>query len=251
MAELPDHVRQTLDELRADLIPMVAGVQNALVLINAMEQRYGLPLTTLDALAQDAEGGPTAPETFLGRLSAEARPKSANIGSIRPDQYLGRAPLDAAKIFLGQLGHAAKIEDITAAIEKGGAAIDGAQWKEALENSLLRSVYDVIKVQDHTFGLIKFYTPEQITRLRGTRRQILKKKRKKRKKKSAERSKLTSADAKKPSERPAPSAAQIERMKELRKAGKSLAEIGKAFGLHHLAVFRLTGGKSGKPANAA
>ncbi len=252
MAEIPDHIRQTVDELKGNLLPLVTEVQNSLVLINLMEQRYGLPLTTLEDLAQDAEGAGQPPrETALGHI--EVRPRGPNIGAIRPDQYLGHPPLDAAKIYLAQLGHAASIDDITAAVQKGGAAIDGPKWKESLEMSLLRSVYDVIKVQEHTFGLIKFYTPEQINRLRGTRRQIPSKKKKKRKTKSAKLSQPASErsdDAKKPSDPPAPTVAQIERMKELRKAGKSLAEIGKEFGLHHLAVFQLTGGKAGKPANA-
>jgi hypothetical protein len=259
MADVPEHIRKTLDELQADLIPTAGRLRDALALINSIERHYGLSLTTPnDLLGQSGEGGLEPPQEGTlppRRTTFEGVRQSGGRISIRADQYFGREPLDAAKIFLGELGHAAHIDEITEAIQRGGAATKGANWKEVLEMSLLRSVYDVVKVQDHTFGLIKFYSEEQIKRLRDTRRQTGTGKTVKRgqKKHKPKNSKDRAQKETKPTEQAKPSPEQIARMKELQAEGKPLKEIAKEFGLHHLAVYHLLGGKlkAAKPPNAA
>lgn len=165
----------TLDELRQEATARVADARKSLHLLNEMEARYGAPLTSIDALSSES-----SQQEQLSEISGEGvlhlKPVFSNAGrpstpSIRPDSYLGEMPLDAAKQYLGQIGHAVHIDQIADAVKKGGAATTGANWKAALEQSLLRSVHDVIKVQDKTFGLIRFYSDEQIKRLRQTRRQ--------------------------------------------------------------------------------
>ena len=175
MAEIPEHARKMLDELRQDFAEYVEQARRALDMMNLIEGKYDAPRTdfgdlltgiTPERLAEIAsEGG--VPDRSTGRPAASGRGAIA----IRPDQFMGRPPLEAAKMYLGQRGHAASIDEIADAISRGGAAIRGSDWKDLLERSLTRSVADVLKVQEGVFGLTRFYTDEQIARLRATRRQ--------------------------------------------------------------------------------
>jgi len=156
------HVKQTLADLMQEFINKIAEASRLLTTINLLEERIGAAKTVMPGLSS-AAGTPNNDTQF----------SSTGAGSIalRPDQFLGDEPLDAAKKYLKQVGHAAHMNEITDAIQRGGAAIKGPEWRDKLEQSLLRSVTDIIKVQEKTFGLTVFYTDEQIKRLRGTRRQ--------------------------------------------------------------------------------
>jgi hypothetical protein len=63
------------------------------------------------------------------------------------------------------------MDEIGDAVTRGGAAIKGSDWRDKLETSLIRSTYEIVKVQEHTFGLVSFYTEDQLKGLRETRRQ--------------------------------------------------------------------------------
>jgi len=259
MADISDHIRKTLDELRAALMPTAMVVRNDLALINSMEQRYGLPPTTFDDLvgsgeiASESPAESTFPSLRRSSITPSPRPGGSHL-SIRADQYFGREPLDAAKMYLADLGHAAHLDQISEAIQKGGVAVKGATWREALEMSLLKSVYDVVKVQDHTFGLIRFYSEDQIKQIRDMRRQTATGKKGKRGRPKKQKSKgYTSTAEKANADKPSFSPEQIARMKELQAEGKSYKEIAQQFGVHHLAVYHLLGGKlkAAKPSSAA
>ena len=165
MAEFPEHVGKMLDELAADVGGHLEEAQRAVQVMNAIEAKYGLPQTALGALVQGFSAEPGS--------AGQAARTAAGIRTvgIRPDEYLGKSALDAAKLYLAQLGHAAAVAEIADAVSKGGAAIKGgADWRDQLEMSMIRSVADVVKVQDGVFGLAKFYTDDQIRSLRATRR---------------------------------------------------------------------------------
>src|SRR5216683_1367459 len=145
MAELPDHIRMTLDELRQEAIGKIADVRRSLELLNTFEARCGVPQTSIEELLGGAERVELTSEASGGVLPLRPIYDSARKPpalSIRPDSYLGETPLDAAKKYLGQIGHAVHVDEIAEAIKKGGAAVTGTNWKEALEQSLLRSVHD-------------------------------------------------------------------------------------------------------------
>ena len=79
-------------------------------------------------------------------------------------------PLEAAKKYMRAVGQAVHFDEITDAVQRGGAAIQGANWRDRLELSLKRSPYQVITVAEKTYGLSDFYTEEQLNRLRASRR---------------------------------------------------------------------------------
>lgn len=169
MGELPEHIKKTIDDLKQGAIAKLADARADLEMLNRFEQRYGVRLTALVDLG--GEIASRTPELTGGAEQAGALAASRGSTNIRPDEYLGLAPLDAAKTYLALIGRAVHIDEICDAVSKGGAAIKGAEWKDALQRSLLRSTADVIKVQEGVFALVRFYTDEQVKRLRSTRRQ--------------------------------------------------------------------------------
>ena len=159
MNESTAHFSKTLDDFKQQLAAKLTEARKILAVINALEETLGLPKTAPSELAAGVSiQDPVAP------------PKPAE-NSIRPDEYLGESPLDAARKFLRRVHRAVHLDVIADAIRRGGAAATGANWKEQLEASLLRSTRDVVKVQEGIYGLTEFYTEQQLKGLRQTRRQ--------------------------------------------------------------------------------
>jgi hypothetical protein len=173
---MADDVTKKLDELRRLATERLHDARAIVAQMNTVETLFDLPLTALSDLETSALGTPSVPApSLLGGPSAEPRspsqPQARRISSaIRPDEYFGDEPMEAAKKYIRGVGHAVHFDEITDAVQKGGAAIRGADWRERLETSLKRSPYQVITVADKTYGLAEFYTEEQLKRFRDTRR---------------------------------------------------------------------------------
>jgi hypothetical protein len=170
MAQEQDHIRRTLEDFRQQLSAKMNEAARVLAVVNALEDQLGLPKTS-----PNSAGG----LTWNVALGDEARsndgdhgPTTSAVTTIRPDEYLGDQPLEAAKKYLRRLRRAATLEDIAGAISRGGAAIrSGTDWRTELDASLTRSTREVVKVREGTFGLVEFYTEEQLKGLRAVRRQ--------------------------------------------------------------------------------
>jgi len=166
MAETSPHIGKTLDDLKQQVVAKINEARRLLAAINTLEDLLGATKTTLSDLSGGLPGQESGPgETPM--VTVNSPRLSAN--HVRPDEYLGDDPVKAAKKYIQRVGRAVHIDEITEAINKGGAAIKGSDWREKLLKSLTRSTYDVVKVQEGTFGLLSFYTEEQIKRLRATR----------------------------------------------------------------------------------
>lgn len=169
MAQDQDHVRRTLEDFRLQLSVKLNETARVLAVVNALEEQLGLPKTS-----PNNAGGVTW-NVSLGdemRVSDASNPGGNSPGVIRPDEYLGDPPLEAAKKYLRRVRRAASLEDIADAISKGGAAIrSGSDWRTELDASLTRSTREVVKVREGTYGLVEFYSEEQLRGLRASRRQ--------------------------------------------------------------------------------
>jgi len=175
MADESSHVGRTVDDIKRQITSKLDEAARLIVTVNTLEEMIGAaPSRLADFLAGDSEeAAPSTANHGTAAASRSTQPSSfGRSGSrfIKPDQFLGQPPLEAAKQYLGMVGHAAHFDEIADAVQRGGAATKGSDWRDKLEVSLVRSVYEVVKVQDKTFGLMSFYTPEQIQGLRGTRR---------------------------------------------------------------------------------
>jgi hypothetical protein len=200
MAELPEYARQAIDDLRQSVMRKMNEMTETLQGLNALERNYNLPLTDIGEFVTTV----TPPETqlFDSKRESHAPSKPSNV-AILPDTYLGAPPLDAAKHYIGSVGHAVSFEEIVAAVTKGGAATVGPNWRDALEISLMRSGQEVVKVAEKTYGLVRFYSEEQIRRLRDSRRPIPMHPRKK-KSKNTRKAKTSTAKQRNDSETAAP-----------------------------------------------
>lgn len=166
-----EHVGKTLDDIKRQIVAKIEEATRLLVTVNTLEEMLGTPKSNLaDYIGEGSDV--SVPQQGTSSTPRVVAP-SHRIGSprsIKPDQFLGEPPLDAAKKYIGLVGHAVHFDEIADAVQRGGAATKGTDWREKLEMSLLRSVFEVVKVQDRTYGLVSFYTEEQIEGLRGTRR---------------------------------------------------------------------------------
>lgn len=168
MPEAPEHIRKTLDDFKQQLAPKMVEVMRVLSVVNALEDQLGLPKTSILSLTGGGFAWTQSPHREEVGVDSPSVVSPANI---RPDDYLGDMPLGAAKKYLRRVRRAADLDEIAEAISKGGAAIKGTDWKADLDASLLRSTREVVKVREETYGLVEFYTEEQLRGLRATRRQ--------------------------------------------------------------------------------
>jgi hypothetical protein len=217
--DLPQHAKTMVDDLLQDVQPHVTSIRDSLAMINMIETKYGVPATTMFELLAHLGGDdqPTANAPVDRPAGGQAGAGPLRRVSIRPDQFLGQQPLDAAKAYLALVNSASTIDDIAEAVRQGGAATPpGPKWRDTLETSLIRSTSDVIKVRDGVFGLVKFYTPDQIKGLRDARRQAIAPKRGKTRKRGRPAAKQAAAPKKAPK---ATSAAADDRKLESAPAG--------------------------------
>ena len=168
MAELPEYVHKILDDFRQTLAIKIAEMRTALADLNTLERRYGLEVTALTepmTLPLDSEA--IAPEN-QNRFSASA--PTAKSAAVATGTFIGIAPLEAAKRYIDTVKRAVDFDEILDAIAKGNAAIpQGSGWRDDLELRLSRSP-DVLKVADHTYGLTKHYSEDQVEMARKARR---------------------------------------------------------------------------------
>jgi hypothetical protein len=84
-------------------------------------------------------------------------------GSIRPDQYYGKSPIQAAREYLEMRGRAVRPEEITQGLAQGGFDFEAQGWKgEAgrvrnLAISLSKNSTIFHRLPNGTYGLVKFY----------------------------------------------------------------------------------------------
>jgi hypothetical protein len=179
---MADDVSRKLDELRRQATQKFEEARSIVASMNIVETLFDLPLTELESLATATVSGGVLSGSYASGVVVQPpgdgdvwnqtpTPPRRRTGSpIRPDEFFGEEPLEAAKRFLRRVGHAMQFEEIAESVQAGGAAIRGADWRERLEISLKRSPYQVITVSDGTYGLAEFYTEDQLKRFRGTKR---------------------------------------------------------------------------------
>jgi hypothetical protein len=167
MNDIAGHISKTLDELRHQLSAKANEARKILAAINTLEEMLALPKTSFP----DLSPGISLQENMglADSASVSVGPPSPAPATIRPDEYLGNQPLEAAKKYIRRVGRAVHIDEIADAISKGGAAVGGKSWKEELLTSLIRSTRETVKVSEGTFGLVEFYTQEQLKGLRSSR----------------------------------------------------------------------------------
>lgn len=131
-------LRAEIDELAATVLadPRISKLRKLHSALNSLEDLLDEPRTPFSALLQ---------------IEDSSEPQANHI---RPDEFYGREPLEAAKLYLRKKGRAMPFKEIVAGIRAGGCT----QFDEdALRRSLIRSTYEIAKINDDLFGLLEFY----------------------------------------------------------------------------------------------
>lgn len=125
------------DQIKSD--PKISEACKLLQGLNALEDIGEQPHTTLGSILQF--GGEQSDAGIVAR-------------SIRPDEFYGLEPLEAAKRVLRKLGRSATMAEIMNGIKAGGGET-GAE--DSLRLSLARSTVEIAKIGDDLFGLLEFF----------------------------------------------------------------------------------------------
>src|SRR6266545_3334243 len=122
---MADDVSKKLDELRRQAAERLHEAWAIVAQMNTVETLFDMELTTLADLETTVVGGAPMPLSFsVGSApSAESRnsvqpQKRRGSTAIRPDEYFGDEPLEAAKKFMKGVGHAVGFDEITDAVQK-------------------------------------------------------------------------------------------------------------------------------------
>lgn len=82
---------------------------------------------------------------------------SASTKGVQPGDFFGKPQADAAREYLKRLGRAATVDDIFAALQRGGVKFTGKDPKKNLYISLTMRKAIFVSVAPYTFGLWEFY----------------------------------------------------------------------------------------------
>jgi hypothetical protein len=96
------------------------------------------------------------------RVSSDELPESIPAPAGRPvevrrDEFFGMTQSDAAKVYLGKVGHAVSMDELVAKLQAGGCKVGGANAKHTLYVSLVRNTREFVPVGDGFIGLRRFY----------------------------------------------------------------------------------------------
>lgn len=132
VGQLKKQVLQAVSELRSDpKMKQILGLHAGLI---ALEDTCGLPKTSLAELFD---------------LQEKVQ--------VRPTEFYGLEPLDAAKKYLYKKGaDGAAFPEIVIAIRSGGCELRPSE-EPTLRTSLSRSTLDVAKISDDLYGLLEFF----------------------------------------------------------------------------------------------
>lgn len=157
-------LKENIESLRKALTDEVALLKN--------DPRFGKVVKLVTALnsIEEVAGHPkTAISELLGVFNGNVNTneqntlKTVNSMKIRSDEFFGKGPLEAAKIYLKKIGQAVEFNDIVQAIKTGGCEV---RDMDKLRLGLSRSVYDIAKVGDNSYGLLEFYPAIKADRLK-------------------------------------------------------------------------------------
>jgi hypothetical protein len=123
--------------------------------------------------------------------TAEVPTSSSGGANVRPDAFFGMTYTTAAKTYLEKVNHAVSMDELLAALNRGGCPVGGREPKKTLYISLIRDVRNFVNIPGKSgfLGLRKFYPNLKAAKDKNDDRETptkRKKRRKKRKAKTAE-----------------------------------------------------------------
>lgn len=95
-------------------------------------------------------------------MFADESVESVGFGAMRSDEYYGKSPITAARMYLERKGKPATQEEILSGLERGGFDFDEQKWEEKnrlrnLAISLGKNTIIFHRLPSGTWGLLKWY----------------------------------------------------------------------------------------------
>lgn len=148
---MSDRLSAAIDELEEHLARQLAEAADTKKTINSLRKAMGLEPKYTDTTVEAS-------------------------GSIRPDQYYGKALATAAADYLERRKQAASAEEIMRGLEQGGFDFESTSWKEKdrlrlLAVSLAKNTVKFHKLPNGTFGLVDWYDQAFLERRKQERKQ--------------------------------------------------------------------------------
>jgi hypothetical protein len=92
-----------------------------------------------------------------------SKPLEKQAALVRPGEFFGKKPLEAAKIYLKRRNRQpASLEEIIDNLAAGSCEVKN---KEELRTSLARSTFEIARLNDNLFGMLEWYPDVQNQRL--------------------------------------------------------------------------------------
>jgi hypothetical protein len=146
-----EHLKQTLDYYRQQLQKKMDELAPLQLMIRQLERELGESSSVPDF--SEALSGSGA--VFQPSFSPFTSDRSTDI---RPDEFFGMSHGEAAKAYLAKIGHAVSMDELVAALKKGGAQLSGATPKKSLYVSLMRNpLREFVSPSENHIGLRSFY----------------------------------------------------------------------------------------------
>src|SRR5258708_3137859 len=117
MNESKTYLKQTIEDLKAQLQGKLNQVRKDLEHINYLEEMTGESLTRMQDLQEGMEEMETSAASS-GQGNQDRRPVSSL--QIRVDEFLGQDPQKAAKDYMRRVKRAVDIDELARALEAGG-----------------------------------------------------------------------------------------------------------------------------------
>jgi hypothetical protein len=143
-----DHLRQTLEYYKQQLQKKIEEIAPLQLMIRQLERELGESSSTTD-ISEAASGAAfQAVQNFSSERGTD----------VRPDEFFGMSHNEAAKAYLSKVGRAISLDELVAALKKGGAQVGGATPKKSLYVSLMRSpIREFVSPSENHIGLRSFY----------------------------------------------------------------------------------------------
>jgi len=146
---MSDTLLAAADEIRTKIGEKVAVLKADPTLAEILRLQQGL-----NALEELTGGAKTTLAQLFGFDTSGVVETPVAQSSIRPDEFYGLDPLDAAKRYLKKRGQARPFKEIEEAIERGGCKVGD---DKELRTRMARSTYEVAVLPDDYYGLVEFY----------------------------------------------------------------------------------------------
>jgi hypothetical protein len=146
------HYREQRDRILEQLPPeLLFEFRNIEHTIRKLEQDLG---TGSQIIMADPPYATSGAPGFVANAPAKS---SAKTTEIRPDEFFAMTISEAARAYLGRVGHAVSFDEMLEKLRTGGCRVGGVNPKQTLYISLVRNTRDFVPTGNGFIGLRSFY----------------------------------------------------------------------------------------------